>query len=318
MFLESFKITGSAVSQIFLLGAIGYFLMKKNILGTQGLSALSRLAIDVTLPLLIFSQLLKDFSFTLYPDWWIFPLASLLITAFGLVVGLLFSGFIRSKERRVQFLSLVTFQNSGYLPLALIGAFLPKDKAGIMFIYLFLFLLGFNLVMWSAGVYMLTSSQVRKFELGSLFSPPVIAAILGLCAVFFGLNKVIPDMVIKPLRMAGDCTLVLSMFVVGGALSQLNLMHAGKKEIFLLVLAKLIIMPALGLWLILKLHLPELTGLLMLIQLAMPSANSLSMITAHYKKEDLVISQGIFFTHVLSIISIPVFLSLYYALSMVK
>lgn len=318
MFLESFKITGSAVAQIFLLGAIGYFLMKRNVLGREGLGALSRLAIDVTLPLLIFSQLLQDFGFSRYPDWWIFPLTSLLITAAGLAIGWLFSGFVRDRERRSQFLSLVTFQNSGYLPLALIGALLPKDKAGTMFIYLFLFLIGFNIVMFSAGVYMLTSSKVKKIELSSLLSPPVIAALLGLAAVFLGLDKILPQALLKPLRMAGDCTLVLSMFVVGGGLAQMKLKDARKKEMLLLVLAKLILLPAIGLWLIVKLHLPELIGLLMLIQLAMPSANSLSIIVAHYKKDDLLISQGIFFTHLLSVISIPVFLSIYFALFMVK
>ncbi len=88
MFLESFRITGSAVAQIFLLGALGYFLVKKNILGDAGLDALSRLTIDITLPALIFCQLIKDFSFSLYPNWWVFPLVSLIITVAGKVLCL--------------------------------------------------------------------------------------------------------------------------------------------------------------------------------------------------------------------------------------
>ena len=152
--------------------------MKKNILGEAGLDILSRLVIEITLPILIFCQLVKDFSFSLYPDWWIFPLLSILITIAGLLVGYLFLGFIRGPQHKMQFLSLVTFQNSGYLPLALVAALLPKDKMDTMFIYLFLFLLGFNLVMWSFGVYMLSFHERKKFELGSLFSPPVVALYL--------------------------------------------------------------------------------------------------------------------------------------------
>lgn len=318
MLLLSFKITSLAVAQIFLLAAIGYFLVKRNILGQDGLSALSRLVVEVTLPILIFCQLVKDFSFTLYPNWWVLPLLSIAITIAGLLAGLLFSGFIHGHQHKLQFLSLVGFQNSGYLPLALVAALLPKEKIDMMFIYLFLFLLGFNLVIWSAGVYMLTFTRTKRFELGSLFSPPVIAAVFSLLFVFFGLNKFMPQAVLNPLRMIGDCTLPLAMFVVGGNLAQIHLGRIDKKAIFFMILAKLVILPLLGLMLVLKFKFPELIGLLIMIQLSVPSATTLALITRHYKKEDLLISQGVFFSHIFSLITMPLFLSLYFALVMIK
>jgi len=318
MFLESFKITGLAVTQIFLLGAIGYFLLKRNILSQEGLNSLSRLVIEITLPIWIFCQLVKDFSFTLYPDWWILPLVSIAITAIGLVVGAVFTGFMRGAQHKLQFLSLVTFQNSGYLPLALVAALLPKDKVDSMFIYIFLFLLGFNLVVWSLGIYMLTFHQNKRFELGSLFSPPVIATLFSLIFIYLGLKNTLPEFIYKPLKMIGDCTLPLALFVVGGNLAEIRLGHIDKKAIFLMILAKLIILPFLGLILMMKFKMPELMGLLIVIQLTMPPATSLSLITRHYKKEDLLISQGIFFGHIASLITIPIFLSLYFTLSVVK
>ncbi len=318
MFLESFKITGLAVAQIFLLAALGYFLIKKNILGDEGMDALSRLVIEITLPLMIFCQLIKDFNFNLYPDWWVFPLISIAITISGLIVGSIFTGFIRGGQHKLQFLSLIAFQNSGYLTLALVAAMLPADKLNSMFIYIFLFLLGFNLVMFSLGVYVLSFTRAKKFELGSLFSPPVIATLVSLILIFFGFSKFLPEAVLKPLRMVGDCTLPLAMLVVGGNLASIHLGHIDKKTIALVILAKLIILPLLGLWLVVKFKLPELVGLLIILQLAVPSATNLSVIIRHYKKEDLLISQGIFLTHVASLITLPLFLSLYFTLIMVK
>lgn len=318
MFLESFKITGLAMAQIFLLGLIGYFLTKKNILGKDSLDMLSRLVVEVTLPLLIFCQLIKDFSFRAYPNWWAFPLLSIVITIAGLLLGYAFVGFIKGKDRKMQFLSLISFQNSGYLPLALITALLPKERADVMLVYLFLFLLGFNLVIWSFGVYLLSLHENRKFELGSLFSPPVIAIILSLATVFFGLNRFIPNAILKPLRMIGDCTLPLAMLVVGGSLGLIRLRNIDLKANFFLIFAKLIILPVVGLILILKFKLPDLIGLLIVMQLAVPPATSLSVITRHYKKEDLLISQGVFVGHVVSLITLPLFLSLYFALIMVR
>lgn len=318
MFLESFQVTGGAVLQIFLLGSIGYLLVRNKFLDHGGLSTLSRLVIAVTLPILIFCRLIKDFKFNLYPDWWIFPLLSILITLAGLVIGAIFALFIKGQQQKLQFLSLVTFQNSGYLPLALVAALFPKEKADALFIYIFLFLFGFNLIIWSAGVYMLTFSKTKRFELGSLFSPPVVTIIFSLLFIYLGWERFIPDALIKSLEMAGDCTLPLALFVVGGNLAEIDIRHTDKKAIFLMSLAKLIILPALGLWLLVKLNLPSLIGLLILIQLAMPPATSLSIIIRHYKKEDLLVSQGIFFGHTLSLITISVFLSLYFTLVVIK
>lgn len=317
MFLESFKVTGLAVAQIFLLGAIGYLLVKKNALGEAGLDALSRLTIDITLPFLIFCELIKGFTFTFYAKWWLFPLISIAITLLGLAVGCIFVGFIRGHEHKMQFLSLIGFQNSGFLPLALVASLLPQDQVGPMLIYLFLFLLGFNLLIFSLGIYMLASKKGDKFELKSIFNPPVLATIFTLILILFKLNR-IPDSIYKPLKMMGDCTLPLAMLVVGGNLAQIRLGRIDKKAIFLMSLAKLVILPGLGILLLLKFRLPHLIGLLILIQLAVPPATTPSVILRHYKKEDLLISQGIFFGHILGLISLPVFLSLYFALVMVK
>lgn len=318
MFFASFKITILAVAQIFLLGAMGYFLVKKDFLGEIGLDIISRLVIEVTLPLLIFCQLIKGFRFNLYPNWWIFPLMSIIITVVGLLLGYAFSGFIRGHQHRMQFLSLIGFQNSGYLPLVLTAALLPKEKADILFIYLFLFLLGFNLVIWSFGVYILSLHESKKFEMGSLFSPPVIATLASLAIIFFGLNKFIPQSLLMPLRMVGDCTFPLAMLVVGGSLGLIHLKHIDKKAMMLMVLAKLVILPLFGLWVVIKFRFPELWSLLIIMELAVPSATSLSLIIRHYKKEDLLISQGVFLGHIISLITLPLFLSLYFTLIMIQ
>ncbi|MEW6101395.1 MAG: AEC family transporter [Candidatus Omnitrophota bacterium] len=315
MFVESFGITVAAVAQIFILGVSGFLLVKRDFLSEAGLDALSRLTIDVALPLLIFCSLSRGFGFSQYPNWWIFPLISIAITVCGLVIGGLFSGLVQKGPRARQLLSLVAFQNSGYLPLALFAALLPQDKLPQMFIYLFLFLLGFNFLMFSLGVYILTSTKSDKFEFMSLFNPPVLATLVTLLMVFLGLNKFVPDFIFKPLKIIGDCTLPLAMLVVGGNLAQIRLSRVDKKEVLLVILAKLILLPALGLALILKFKMPQLIGLLVLVELAVPPATNLSVIMRHYKKDDLLISQGVFFSHIISLLTIPLFLSLYFMLA---
>lgn len=310
MFFKSFGLVSGAVGQIFILGAIGYFLVRRGILTRQGMDFISRLVIDITLPAMIFSQLIQGFNFSLKPAWWIFPLTSFAITLLGLIVGSAFASLIKRGEQRRQFLSLVAFQNSGYLPLALVAALFSAEKINLMFIYIFLFLLGFNLVMWSLGVYFLSYHRNKKFELGSLFSPPVLATLFTMALVGLGVNKFIPELILRPLRMVGDSTLPLAMFVVGGNLGLIRINRIEFKPISLLILAKLLILPLLGLLFIRGLSLPYLFSLLLMMQLAMPSATSPSLIIVRYNREDLLISQGILITHLVSLATIPFFLSL--------
>lgn len=318
MFLGFMKITASAVAQSLILVAVGYFLTRKNFLQQEGVSALSRLVIEVTLPLLIFSQLIKDFSFSLYPNWWIFPLISLAIMIFGLVIGALFLGFVKGEDHKAQFLGLCAFQNSGYLPLVLLAGLLPQEKLSVIYIYMFLFLFGFNLLIFSVGVYMLALHKKKDLKLAHFFSPPVVATITSLFLVYFGINKFLLNMILTPVKMIGDCTLPLAMFVLGASLAEIRIEHLHKKEILLMSLVKLIIMPAIGLLFLYHFKLPELVGLLIIMQLAMPPATLLSVITRHYEKNDLIISQGTLVGHIIGIVTIPVFLSIYFMISVIK
>lgn len=318
MFLEHFKITGLAMAQIFILGAFGYILVKRNMLSQAGLEALSRLVIQVIFPAMIFTQLLQHFSFSLYPDWWIFPLVSLLITAAGLTVGLLLLKAIKLKTHRLQFLSLVGFQNSGYLPLAMAAAMFSGRELSNIFIYIFLFLLGFDLAAWPLGIYMLTYDKEAKFKLRHIFSPPVIANLSTLALIALGLNKFVPAVVFKPVQMIANCTLPLALIVVGGNVALARLKRIDKRALFFFLLGKLIILPLLGMWIVLRLGLPQLFGFLIVMQLAMPSATLLSVIIRRYNREDALISQGIFFSHIVSLVTIPLFLGLYLSLVVLK
>ena len=318
MFLEQFKITSLAMVQIFVLGSLGYLLVKRNILSAQGLDALSRLVIQIIFPALILAQMLKNFSFNLYPNWWIFPLISLIVTVVGLIVGWGLLKISRLKTDKLQFLSLVAFQNSGYLPLALVAAIFTGQQANDIFIFIFLFLLGFDLVAWSLGIYMLTYEKQVKFKLQSLFSAPVVANLTSLALIALGLHKFIPDVLFKPLSLVGNCTLPLAMLVVGGNVALVQLTNIDKKTTFIFLLGKLIILPVLGIAVVLKLALPPLWGFLVVMQLAMPSATSLSVIIRRFNKPDALISQGVFFSHIVGLFTIPLFLSIYLSLVMLK
>jgi malate permease and related proteins len=337
LFNLSLKTTMLGMVQILILGGIGFLLVKRQFLKEDGLSVLSKLVIELTLPFLIFSQLITGFNFSLYRNWWWFPLISLAITLAGFGVGkIMVMCYPTIKEKRA-FISLVGFQNSGYLPLVLFAAMFPGGQAQQLLIYLFLFLMGFNLIIWSLGVWYLTPNQpagdspapsnsltrilpawlkmqsMNNFELVKLFSPPVVATVASLLLVALGLNRLIPAAFIKPIKMIGECTPALAMVVVGGNLAAIPFMKIDGREIVHLIFAKLLFLPVLAFIILLFLRPPPLVGLLIITQAAMPSATSLSLMARHYKIEERVINQGVLFSHLVSIVTVPLFLSLFLA-----
>lgn len=321
MFLTAFKTTSLAIMEIFILGLLGFFLIKRKILSYEGLDGISRLVIEITLPLFIFCQFIKEFRFSLYPNWWIFPILSIVLTFLGFVISSFFIWIVKSPDEKRQFLSLMGFQNSGYLPLPLVAALLPSSEANQMFIYIFLFLVGFNLLVWSFGVYLLTYHKARRFEFASLFSPPVVATLVGLLFVSLRLENLIPNFIFRPLKMVGDCTLPLAIFVVGASLAELEFgKKINKLALFFICLTKLIILPLIIMLLLIniKLKISYLIALLLIIEAAMPPATSLSVIIRHYKKEDYLINPAIFIGHIISIVTIPIFLSLFFSFYMIR
>ena len=308
-----FNSVSQIMLQIFLLGLVGFVLTRRKLLSPEGLTGLTTFLIGVSFPALIFWQVVTKFSFSLYPQWWIFPLISLAITLLGLATGYLFSFSRRDIKYKREFISLVGFQNAGYMPLILLNRIVSNNEADVVLIYLFLFLLGFNLVIWSWGVYFLSGQNRKDFSLASLFSPPVIAVLLGFLLVVLKINLLIPGFILGPLEMLGNCSFPLAVVVVGASLAELCLPAKlwDKRIIFDLILAKLIVLPLLGLWLIRGLRPPYLIGLLVILELAVPSANSLVVISRRYCPEDKIISQGIFFSHIASLITIPLFLAIF-------
>ncbi|MDD5291588.1 MAG: AEC family transporter [Candidatus Omnitrophica bacterium] len=315
-FIYSLKITTNAILQIFLLGFSGYLLTRRKLTSAENLKFLSWATIILFFPCFIFAKLIENFNFQVYSNWWIFPLMSFVVTLVGILTGVLFVKLDKDLEKfKREFISLVTFQNSGYLPLILVAFLLPIESQEQVFIYIFLFLLGFNLIMWSVGVFYLRGKKER-FELSSLLSPPVIAVLAALFIISLGWANSIPQFLIRPVKMFGECALPLAMLVVGGNLAQIDFkLQESLKQVVYLVVAKLVFLPLLFFGIIFLIKPVYEIAFLILLQSIMPSATSLGVIMRNYDKKDNIISLGIFWTHVLSLLTIPLFLILFSALS---
>ncbi len=317
IFLDAFKTTFGSILQLVILGAVGFFIVKRNILSDDGIKALSDLVIGLFLPCFMFSSIIQRFDFNMYPDWWILPLYSILITFVGYACGAIFLKLDKSLNKNPgEFLGITTFQNSGYLPIPLVAALLPHEAAQEMFILIFLFLIGFNMMIFSFGVMILTpKSKEQRFDYRHMFNAPVIATLFGLVLVFFNAHTVLPQFLKDPVDILGRCAIPLSILVVGGNLAAIKTNHASDiKPLSYSLLVKLVILPLLFLGFVLIAKPQPLVGLLIMLQAAMPPAALLSVITKNQNQAGRLVNQAIFYGHILSILTIPLVLALYWTL----
>lgn len=294
------------------MGAAGYYFIKKEIVPEAVLTALNDLLMYLFLPCLIIYNFFTKFTFEGNPHWWVFPLLGIGVSLAGLMVGEILSFLVKKKEMKDQFLSLCSFQNSGYIPLLIVGAILPAAQAEEMYSYIFLFLIGFNFLVFSLGAKLISGEKRGIIDIKDLCNPPMLATIFALVIVFFGLNRFVPVIVMDSIKSFGDCMMGVAILVVGGSLALIKIHDSTyRRDIISAATIKLFIFPLLTLLALLIFDVRSLTGLLLVIQAAVPSAVTLTVLAKYYKKDETFINQTVFYTHVVGLVTVPFFLMLY-------
>lgn len=300
------------VIKLSLIAAFGFVLYRRNIVDDRVLRFLTLFIINFSLPCLFFSQLVSDFQTVLAYSLWSFLGLSLAIFLVGLILGLLFS-IGRKKDLKREFLSVISLQNSGYLPMNIAYFFFSENLRSQFLVYVFLYLLGYNILMWSVGSFFIYKRKGEGFSLKSLFNPPVIGILLSLFFVYTKTAEFIPAVILDPVKMVGQTSFVLSMLVLGCWLARVKLKDTYKRWFILLEASvlKLLVLPLLAFFALLRLELFSLFGLFILLEAAMPSAASLPIVADMRGGDGGFASQSVFVTHFFSMITIPFWLWLY-------
>ena len=309
-------IVSLAVIKLSLVALFGFYLYKKAIIGQQVLEFLTFFVINFSVPFLIFSHLIANSKMVLENSVWVFLIASMAIFFVGYLLGIIV-GSKKNNEFKKEFLGLVSFQNAGYLPMNIALFLFPQGLREKFLVYVFLYLLGFNIIMWSLGSFFIFRKQDEKFKLKDLFTPPVTSTILALVLIYTNIARFVPSIILSPVKMIGQSSFVLSMIVLGCWLAKVSLKGITKKLFVLAEAAfiKLFVVPFMFFLGMMVFKIYSFFGIFMILQAAMPSAASLPIIAKMRGADSEFTSQGVFATHVLSIFTIPLWLGLYLKLS---
>ncbi|OQX88319.1 MAG: hypothetical protein B6D55_00800 [Candidatus Omnitrophica bacterium 4484_70.2] len=304
------KVIFFAIIKLLLIIFLGFFLYRKKILTQEALKFLTFFVVNITVPFLIFTEIIAHLNPENSPPLYKFVLLSIFIFSLGSFLGIIFSPFSKfSKE----FIALVSFQNCGYLPMNLALFLFSSPLRDTFLIYIFLYILGFNILMWSVGSFLIFKKKKEEFKMRSLFTMPIVSIIISLLCVYLKINRFFPDLIISPLALVGKMSFPLSMILLGAWLAKGE--KLGSREALLASFIKLFLFPLIFFILILRFKLFSLWGFFILIQASMPSAASLPIVAQMRGGKSEVVSCGVFLSHVLALFTVPVWLFLFSQIS---
>jgi len=313
--IEQFFDTNSIVYGIFkilLIVGIGYILYVFKVLNSHILEWLNKLLLWICLPVLIFAKIASGFDANVIESWWHLPLYAFAITFLGFILGYVFQKFFLRFNSSEEFTGCCAFQNAGYIPLTLTTFVCSGDFCNIIFIYIFLYLIGFNILFWGfAPAYF--SKDIRKnFKFSKIFNAPFIATVVSLLVVFSGLKETIPQQIYIPLNFIGSATFYIALIILGGFLAKNSGFKPDRWDVIgACVFVKLILMPFIVFLVLRVIDISFSLKFFIFLEAIMPTAVSLVIVGNYVKADNKLLSGVILYSHALAAITMPLWLILF-------
>jgi predicted permease len=304
-------ITFESVAVLLGIGVLGFWIISRKILPENLLGFLSTLAIDISLPCLVFSSILLDFSPDKFPDWWQLPLWWLGFTAVALILSLV-AMFISKKETRSEFAMSLFFQNGLFFPLIVISGIFGKDSPYLAQLFIFMFLHP-SIVFGSYYLFFRKQKQETKINWRRVLNPVLIITLVALCIRLAGAHSYIPKFVITIFQMLGGMSLPLLMIILGGNI-YIDFSKQKKfniAEVVKFTLVKNIVFPLALLGLVMLVRPDYSIALIIILQSAVPPITAIPLLAERSGGNRVISGQFIVASFIFSIISIPVMLFLF-------
>lgn len=311
-----------SMASIFLMIAIGFVARRRLWIEARTVADLSRLSLIMFYPALIFASLVQRFDRASLRVSWPLPVGAVLIATTGFLVGLLLTrkfSFTDPAQRRAFHFQCAT-NNYSFLPMPLLLMLRGEDAvAALIFSSL-----GSEIALWTLGILALTGGRFNRRSLRHLLNVPFVALALALFTVWFretalagmlggaasGRVGELGRTFIRAADVFGGAAIPLAMVVAGCRMAELRVAHLVTSRQMLLVGARLVLIPLLAVTLLFLLPLATSMRDVLLVVAVMPCAVTSVALTQAYQGDSEFAASSVFTTQVMSLISVPLWLSL--------
>ncbi len=306
-----------ALFRIFFIILIAGILVRKNIIQKTQIDALSQVTVLVLLPALVFGNTLQYFEPQQLRYWWILPILGVVLSLLGLILAYLV--FLPQPLKHKNLLAIAAMQNAGYLVLP-IGQVVYPSQFKTFSLLTFLFILGYNPVLWTLGKYLVTTTDHRssKIEWKKIITPPAAANLISLGLVLLGWQHLFPAPVIDSIHFLGEAAVPIATFVLGATLGSIIFKEMASIQDILKVLSvKYFLLPLVVIAFLWFFKIGESTPLLadfLVIQAAAAPATGLIIQVRAYGGEQQKVASIMFVSYLICLIALPFWIAIWHTL----
>lgn len=294
---------------LFAIVVVGYIAGKLDYMGGTFDKRLSKLVIDITCPALILSSAmgseLPDRGLIL-PLLGISALTYIVLTALALGLSRLLVK--REEDRGVVGFAMI-FGNVGFMGYPVVASIFGQQAV----FYAAVLNVVNTFAVFTIGTMMITGGEgvaQEKFNRKVLYGTPMLSAYAAMLIVALGIDN-IPAVVSQPLSMIGNITVPAALLIIGSSMSHLPLRALlGTPIIHVTALLRLIVLPLAVYFLCLLLGFDPFVVGINTVVVAMPVATYGTILCLRYGRDTALMSEITFVTTLLSMITIPLLVTL--------
>ena len=304
--MEFFKIL-AATLPVFLIVGVGFLTRRLRVVTDEAEKSIMRLVINVLYPCFILSNVPGNESLA-EPTLVVLAIAigfSLTVIALALAYATAQVLKISADDGQNTFCVATAIQNYGFIPIPLIVALFPgssRETLGVLFVHN----LGLEIAMWTICIVMLSGTIAGSWK--RLINGPTIAIAFGLILNFTGLYVWIPEIVSKAMADLGNCSIPISLVLVGATLAGVVEKQKAKIDWRIIggsTFVRFLVMPALILMVASCCNFSKELQRVLIIESAMPAAIFPIVLAKHYGGKPSVAVQIVIATSILSLLLTP-------------
>ena len=293
---------------LFALVVVGYVAGKLGYLGGDFDRQLSRLVINITCPALILSSAMTG---ELPDRRFILPLLLISLITYLILTGAAFllpRYLTKKKDDEGAIGFALMFGNVGFMGYPVVASIFGHEAV----FYAAVLNVVNTFAVFTIGTILINgaSSEKERFEKKVLYSTPMLAAYLTMGIVALRIDN-IPEAISQPLTMLGNITVPAALLIIGSSMSQLSLRTMlGNRTVYATTLLRLALLPV-GVHFLMRLvgFDPFVVNINTLV-IAMPVATYGTILCLKYGKDTTMITEVTFITTLVSMVSIPLLVTL--------
>ena len=296
-----FQVIATTMCSLIIIVIAGFVSHKRGIINEEFERKLSGFVIKVTCPALLISSTMGDKM----PDREHIPmllLVSLLTYVILIPLAYIQPVLMRVKrDLRGMYSFMLTYSNVGFIGYPVVASIFGPDA-----VFYACILNVFNTItvfIW--GVMFISGENLKNgFRFRLFVSPAMIATYISVIIVILNLHT--PKAIAMPLSILGNMTVPSSLIVIGAALAEIPTRKmVGTPHIFIMCFLKLLVLPLLVYYAMIMIGIDTRISSINMILIAMPVASFGTMFCMQMGKDETTMSQGTFWTTLLSVVSIP-------------